>query len=89
MVKRQIAGLYLEEPVFYRYLEYRAKHPEFKSDSQAINNLLKESFEQGKMTDTAVERLNSVIQQQQLRIGNLEFELRQKSAVPIKNEMIK
>ena len=76
--------VHLEYQNYLKLLGYTAKRS-FKNASQAVDSIIKEYFSNTDSQSVAVDRLNKVIQEQQDKIQNLEFELRTKRAKVIKD----
>jgi hypothetical protein len=57
------------------------KQNSFKTDSQAINYVLKRFYRSEDEQDAAVGRLGKVIQDYEAKVRNLEFKLKQKGKV--------
>ena len=74
---------HLEYTNFLKLLAYTSQNG-LKNASQSINNILSEHFKTSDQAKTTADRLNSVIQQQNQKIMNLEFELKQKNAKVVK-----
>ena len=68
---------YLDDATFIKLVNYQVKH-QLANKSKAIRRLMNEFFQARDEQDIAVARLNGVIQKQQIKIQNLEYELREK-----------
>jgi len=71
---------HIDYQIYMKLLAYMVQNG-CKNASQGVNKILSDHFTESDAQKTTADRLNKVIQQQQTKIDNLEFELKTKAKV--------
>ena len=76
MVSSVRADIYLEPSLYFKVLGYMDKKG-ISTVSKAVNSLMKDHFSMESEHEMAINRLTTVIQKYEMRVKNLEYELRE------------